>query len=87
MSQTPISNRAQPLTVPNPNTLHANDHVPDKDEATLAELGYKQEFRRELGLASTFCVSFSILGLLPSVASTVGEFCGGFGGGEGGGGR
>lgn len=39
------------------------------DEIALARLGYKQEFKREFGLWSSFSVSFSLLGLLPSIAS------------------
>lgn len=41
------------------------------DEEILAALGYKQEFKREFGLWSTFAVSFALLGLLPSIASTL----------------
>ena len=43
----------------------------DADEAALTALGYKQEFKREFSLWSTFCVSFAVLGLLPSFASTL----------------
>lgn len=38
------------------------------DEAALAALGYKQEFKREFSLWTTFCVSFAVMGLLPSIA-------------------
>lgn len=41
------------------------------DEETLYALGYKQEFKREFSLWTTFCVSFAVLGLLPSFASTL----------------
>ncbi|KAI9745081.1 MAG: hypothetical protein M1818_001359 [Claussenomyces sp. TS43310] len=41
------------------------------DEAALVALGYKQEFKREFSLWTTFCVSFAVLGLLPSIASTL----------------
>lgn len=41
------------------------------DEADLVALGYKQEFKREFSLWTTFCVSFAVLGLLPSFASTL----------------
>lgn len=41
------------------------------DEHALEALGYKQEFKREFSLWSTFCVSFAVLGLLPSFASTL----------------
>lgn len=43
----------------------------DKDEAALVALGYKQEFKREFSLWTTFCVSFAVLGLLPSFATTL----------------
>ncbi|ODV96509.1 hypothetical protein PACTADRAFT_75621 [Pachysolen tannophilus NRRL Y-2460] len=41
------------------------------DEAIILALGYKQEFKREFSLMTTFAVSFSVLGLLPSIASTM----------------
>ncbi|KAF2460121.1 amino acid permease-domain-containing protein [Lineolata rhizophorae] len=43
----------------------------DADGEVLAALGYKPEFKREFSLFTTFCVSFAILGLLPSFASTL----------------
>ncbi|CCE78701.1 Piso0_000729 [Millerozyma farinosa CBS 7064] len=45
------------------------DHEVDTDEAMILALGYKQEFKREFSLWSVFSVSFSVLGLLPSIAS------------------
>ena len=48
------------------------DHQADKDEEVLVALGYKQEFKRDLSIWSSFSVSFSVLGLLPSIASTLG---------------
>lgn len=47
------------------------DHGWDNDEEVLAALGYKPEFKREFNLWTTFCVSFAVLGLLPSFASTL----------------
>lgn len=47
------------------------DHDVDNDEAVILALGYKQEFKREFSLFTTFGVSFSVLGLLPSIASTL----------------
>lgn len=41
------------------------------DEEVLAALGYKPEFKREFSLWTSFCVSFAVLGLLPSFASTL----------------
>lgn len=46
------------------------DHQIGSDEAQILALGYKQEFKREFSLLSIFSVSFSVLGLLPSVAAT-----------------
>jgi hypothetical protein len=46
-------------------------HTWNQDEETLAALGYKPEFKREFNLWTTFCVSFAVLGLLPSFASTL----------------
>lgn len=45
------------------------DHEVDKDEALILALGYKQEFKREFSLWTLFAVSFSVLGLLPSIAA------------------
>jgi hypothetical protein len=47
------------------------DHEMSVDEATLVALGYKQEFKREFSAWTSFSVSFSVLGLLPSTASTL----------------
>ncbi len=46
-------------------------HDFNADEEVLAALGYKSEFKREFSLFTTFCVSFAVLGLLPSFASTL----------------
>lgn len=46
------------------------DHAVEADEAMILALGYKQEFKREFTGLSVFAVSFSVLGLLPSVAAT-----------------
>lgn len=46
------------------------DHEVEGDEAMILAMGYKQEFKREFSFFSVFAVSFSVLGLLPSVAST-----------------
>ena len=52
------------------------DHIPDADEEILVALGYKQEFKRKFTLWTSFSVSFSVLGLLPSVAATLGYILG-----------
>lgn len=37
----------------------------------IATLGYKQELRRHYSTVEIFAVAFSIMGLLPSIASTL----------------
>lgn len=41
------------------------------DKQVLAEIGYKQELKREFSTLQIFGVAFSIMGLLPSIASTM----------------
>ncbi|KAK7688471.1 hypothetical protein QCA50_008009 [Cerrena zonata] len=41
------------------------------DEELLATLGYKQEFKRAFSGLETFGIAFSIIGLLPSIASVL----------------
>ncbi|KAF8815426.1 amino acid transporter [Phlegmacium glaucopus] len=43
----------------------------DKDAALLARLGYKQEFRRNFTPLEVFGIGFSIIGLVPSLASVL----------------
>ncbi|OSX57964.1 hypothetical protein POSPLADRAFT_1076097 [Postia placenta MAD-698-R-SB12] len=43
------------------------------DEELLASLGYKQEFKREFTGLETFGIAFSIIGLLPSIASVLSD--------------
>lgn len=47
------------------------DHDADQDEEVLLALGYKQEFKRDFSIWSSFAVSFSILGILPSIAASL----------------
>jgi amino acid transporter len=49
------------------------DHLEEMsaDEAALAALGYKQEFKREFSGWTTFAVSFAVMGLLPSIGTTM----------------
>ncbi|KAG1722545.1 amino acid/polyamine transporter I, partial [Suillus paluster] len=52
--------------VPATSKLHLQQ---SEDEATLAKLGYKQEFRREFTPLEVFGLAFSYTGLLPGIAS------------------
>ncbi|KAH0834008.1 amino acid/polyamine transporter I [Lanmaoa asiatica] len=45
--------------------------VEKADEQLLAELGYKQEFKRAFTPFEVFGIAFSIIGLLPSIASVL----------------
>lgn len=40
----------------------------DDDTLELAQLGYKQEFKRAFTPYETFGIAFSIIGLVPSIA-------------------
>ncbi|KAF2270544.1 amino acid permease [Lojkania enalia] len=63
----------EPVTsvLPDGDVPYDPNHEFDADEEVLAALGYKSEFKREFSLFTTFCVSFAVLGLLPSFASTL----------------
>ncbi|KAF1998360.1 amino acid transporter [Amniculicola lignicola CBS 123094] len=43
----------------------------EDDAADLAKLGYKQELKRNFTMMEIFGIAFSIMGLLPSIASTL----------------
>lgn len=43
----------------------------DADAALLAQMGYKQELKRNFSTLEVFGIAFSIMGLLPSIASTL----------------
>ncbi|KAI9754802.1 MAG: hypothetical protein M4579_004527 [Chaenotheca gracillima] len=43
----------------------------EHDAADLAKLGYKQELRRNFSMIEVFGIAFAIMGLLPSIASTL----------------
>ncbi|KAI0297037.1 amino acid/polyamine transporter I [Multifurca ochricompacta] len=45
--------------------------IAKSDEGLLAELGYKQEFQRAFTPLEVFGIAFSIVGLLPSIASVL----------------
>lgn len=63
----------EPVTsvLPDGDVPYDPTHSFSPDEEVLAALGYKSEFKREFSLFTTFCVSFAVLGLLPSFASTL----------------
>ncbi|KAI9721235.1 MAG: hypothetical protein M1812_002396 [Candelaria pacifica] len=50
---------------------HGTTVLANEDAAVLARLGYKQELRRNFTMIEVFGISFSIMGLLPSIASTL----------------
>lgn len=43
----------------------------EADADLLAKLGYKQELKRTFTMIEVFGIAFSIMGLLPSIASTL----------------
>ncbi|VDB94224.1 unnamed protein product [Peniophora sp. CBMAI 1063] len=52
-----------------PATMHGR--IAAADEQLLAQLGYKQEFKRAFSPLEVFGIAFSIIGLLPSIASVL----------------
>ncbi|PPQ81026.1 hypothetical protein CVT25_014486 [Psilocybe cyanescens] len=48
-----------------------NKEGKDKDAEILARLGYKQEFRRNFSAVELFGIGFSIIGIVPSLASVL----------------
>ncbi|KAJ7482281.1 amino acid/polyamine transporter I [Mycena galericulata] len=54
-----------------PAAVNAKDAVRLADEELLAKLGYKQEFKRAFTPLEVFGIAFSIIGLLPSIASVL----------------
>ena len=62
-SQGPPRRASQPVSAPG--------LASDEDAAVLAKLGYKQELRRNFTMIEVFGIAFSIMGLLPSIASTL----------------
>ena len=63
--------KEQVTTVLGPDGVPVYTREYTADEEVLAALGYKPEFKREFSLWTSFCVSFAVLGLLPSFASTL----------------
>ncbi|CCD23975.1 Uga4p NDAI_0C03150 [Naumovozyma dairenensis CBS 421] len=52
------------------NYINASKSV--NDNQLLAEIGYKQELKRQFSTLQVFGIAFSIMGLLPSIASVMG---------------
>ncbi|KAM9901132.1 hypothetical protein OXX79_004720 [Metschnikowia pulcherrima] len=51
---------------------HIDPISSSNDADLLAQIGYKQEFKRKFNSIQVFGVAFSIMGLLPSIASILG---------------
>lgn len=55
-----------------PGKIHlSKDFIEQADAELLATLGYKQEFKREFSSIEVFGIAFSIMGVAPSIASTL----------------
>lgn len=61
------SSERRPSHVPSVNPYLSSG----EDAAVLAKMGYKQELRRNFTMIEVFGIAFSIMGLLPSIASTL----------------
>ncbi|KAI6130304.1 amino acid/polyamine transporter I [Pisolithus croceorrhizus] len=51
--------------------MSRREEVAKRDEELLAQLGYKQEFKREFTPLEVFGVAFNVIGLFPSLASVL----------------
>lgn len=51
---------------------YINAAAAQDDSQLLAEIGYKQELKRQFSTLQVFGIAFSIMGLLPSIASVMG---------------
>jgi hypothetical protein len=64
-----------PSIASGPPQYRANEEKVDsdlsRDDTLLATLGYKAELKREFTALEVFGLAFSIIGLLPSIASTL----------------
>lgn len=60
-------NNTQNVEMPHITALFSND-----DNELLAQIGYKPELKRRFSTLQVFGVAFSIMGLLPSIASVLG---------------
>ncbi|KAI0028695.1 amino acid/polyamine transporter I [Vararia minispora EC-137] len=49
----------------------AGEKTLSSDEAVLASLGYKQELKRDFGALELFGLAFSLIGIVPSIASVL----------------
>ncbi|GAK65552.1 APC amino acid permease [Moesziomyces antarcticus] len=55
-----------------PGKMHlSKNFIEQADAELLAALGYKQEFKREFSSLEVFGIAFSIMGVAPSIASTL----------------
>ncbi|KAF8582005.1 amino acid transporter [Ramaria rubella] len=64
-----LSEKTSPTDNTRDDVLSVHDNR--SDDAVLAGLGYKSEFRREFSLLETVCFAFSIMGVIASVSSTL----------------
>ncbi|KAJ7141883.1 APC amino acid permease [Mycena crocata] len=62
-----MSSKSDPVSAP----AKDRDAIRLADEKLLATLGYKQEFKRAFTPLEVFGIAFSIIGLLPSIASVL----------------
>jgi len=67
----PVASEPVTSIIPDDDVPYDAKQPYNADEEALAALGYKSEFKREFSLYATCAVSFAILGLLPSFASTL----------------
>jgi len=70
IEQAPSGEAAAGLPAYNSNPRKLEEEL-SKDDTLLASLGYKAELKREFTALEVFGLAFSIIGLLPSISSTL----------------
>ena len=65
----PLTSRMHDINTHQSHIAEIDPKLAQNDETLLAEIGYKQELQRRFSTFQIFGISYSIMGILPSVAS------------------
>ncbi|QKX61549.1 uncharacterized protein TRUGW13939_08701 [Talaromyces rugulosus] len=71
LEKPPVSPPSDSKEAPIEGTIEEGNVVEAGDSQLLAQLGYKQELKRQYSTVQIFAIAFSIMALLPSIASTL----------------
>jgi amino acid transporter len=71
LEKPPASPPSDSKEAPIEGTIEEGNVAEAGDNQLLAQLGYKQELKRQYSTVQIFAIAFSIMALLPSIASTL----------------